>query len=223
MIGAAAVNRYVRDDLDLRVLPEVRLKFMALENYAETQGILFGYPDYSGWRSQADTTQLITWRDQAVAKLGPDAYYPVAPFGSGFHGKGAAGDIKVVRWPSVKSSAWAYQTLGAYAPRIGFRWGGMFPKPNVDPYHFELAITLAAAQIRFDQWQVQQRVIVLTGQPGIILTPSTVSSTPLLSLPIALPKSLAEIQKIVPTSAVSLTVVTLLGIAVIGFVSSRGN
>jgi hypothetical protein len=230
MIGAAAVNRYVRDDPDPRVLPELLLKIQALENYAASQSILFGYPDYSGWRSQADTTQLITWRDQAVSKFGPGAYYPVSPFGVGFHGKGAAEDVKVVQWPSSKSSAWAYQTLGLYAPRIGLRWGGLFPAPNVDPYHFELAIALSAAQTRFDQWQSQQRAMTLTGLPGVVLTPSAPSDISLLSFPtfalpsspVALPKTFAEIKKIVlPTSAVPIVVVGLLGIAVAGFLNSR--
>jgi hypothetical protein len=229
MIGAAAVNKYVRDDPDSRVLPELLNKATALENYAESQKILFGYPDYSGWRSEADTTQLITWRDQAVAQFGPSAYYPVSPFGVGFHGKGAAFDVKIVQWPSSQSNAWAYQTLGAYAPRIGLRWGGLFSAPNVDPYHFELAITLDNAAARFTAWQVQQRAMTLTGLPGVVLTPSAPSDISLLSFPtftlpsspLALPKSLNQISQIIPTSAVPLVVVGLLGIAAAGFLASR--
>lgn len=170
MIGARAVNKYVRDEIDPRVLPTLKNKAVALEQYAATLGILFGYPDYSGWRSQADTTQLILWRDQEVKLHGASSYYPVAPYGQGFHGKGAAFDIKVVKWPTGKDAAWAYAMLGAYAARIGLRWGGNFTGTrtvagkqvsNKDIFHFELAITLNAAQVLFDEYQsAQHRVSV---------------------------------------------------------------
>lgn len=228
MIGAHAVNHYVRDTPDTRVLPELLNKATALENYADTQGILFGYPDYSGWRSQADTTQLIVWRDQAVEAHGAGAWYPVAPYGIGYHGKGAAFDVKVVRWPAGKSSDWAYRTLGAYAPRIGLTWGGTFSGRSVDPYHFQLAISLDAAQARFVAWQAEQKRIMLTGKPAMIVTPTArvQTSVPLLTFPnfqvptnpVALPKSLDEIGKILtPTGAVPIVVTVALAIIAVGF------
>jgi hypothetical protein len=237
MQGANAVNRYVNDDIDTRILPELSHKSQALEAYAESLGILFGYPDYSGWRSQADTTQLITWRNQAVASFGPGAYYPVASFGSGYHGKGAAFDIKVVKWPAGKSSAWAYQTLGAFAPRIGLRWGGLFPGKFTDIYHFELAISLGDAQARFNQWQLSQRQARAAGKSAPVLNSSALSTAtgnltfPDFQFPVnpsALPKSQAEINLVAslsPTGAVALGVVVALALVVTGFflpVVSRG-
>jgi hypothetical protein len=227
MLGAHAVNRYVADAIDQRTLPTLRNKAQALENYAATLGILFGYPDYSGWRSLADTTQLIQWRDEAVAAHGATAYYPVASYGSGFHGKGAAFDIKIVKWPAGRSSDWAYQQLGAYAPRIGLRWGGTFSGRNVDPYHFELAISIADAQALFDAWQKQQAQQRVAGAPTVgVLTPTTVTQPTLtfsnFQLPDsanALPKSLSEIGRIIgkPTGAIALGVVVALGLVVTGF------
>lgn len=179
MKGARAVNKYVRDDIDPRVLPTLKNKATALEQYAESQGIVFGYPDYSGWRSKADTTQLIAWRDEAVKLHGPDAYYPVAPYGQGYHGKGSAFDIKIVLYPKGKTLDWAYATLGAYAPRIGLRWGGTFSGRNKDIFHFELAITLDAAQRLFDAFQSAQHAVSI---PVLASSPSQlpkVSSQPL--------------------------------------------
>lgn len=227
MDGARAVNRYVNDNLDERVLPELALKAQALEGYASTIGILFGFPDYSGWRSQADTTQLIRWRDEAVQLHGATAYYPVAPYGSGYHGKGAAFDIKVVQWPAGKTSDWAYRTLGAFAPKIGLRWGGNFSGKQVDPYHFELAISLGDAQARFDAWQVKQRQAAASGKPALVVTPSAPSNTPPLTfvgfqVPTnanALPKSLSEIGTIIskPTGAIALGAVVALAVVAVGF------
>lgn len=202
MDGARAVNKYVTDDIDQRTLPTLRNKATALENYAATLGILFGYPEYSGWRSQADTAQLIKWRDEAVAAGGPSAYYPVAPYGQGYHGKGAAFDIKVVKWPAGRSSEWAYQQLGSYAPRIGLRWGGLFHAPNTDPYHFELAVSLTDAQNLFNAWQDEQRAAALSGKPAVTLTPTAPTppqTFPGFQLPgvNALPKSLSEIESII--------------------------
>jgi hypothetical protein len=218
MDGAHAVNRYVADTIDQRTLPTLRNKEQALANYAASLGILYGFPDYSGWRSQADTTQLIAWRDQAVAAGGASAYYPVAPYGVGYHGKGAAFDIKVVKWPVGRSSDWAYQQLGAYAPRIGLRWGGTFSGRTVDPYHFELAVSIADAQAQFDAWQKEQRAAVASGKPAVVLTPSAPSTQPLLTftnfqLPTdtnALPKSLTDIQSILK-GAGTLGVVLIVG------------
>ena len=235
MDGARAVNHYVNDAFDSRMLPETKNKATALEGYASTLGILFGYPDYSGWRSQADTTNLIKWRNEAVQEGGPSAWYPVSPYGVGYHGKGAAFDIKVVHWPDGKTSDWAYQTLGAFASKIGLRWGGNFVGTTTvngkqvskkDPYHFELAISLADAQTRFDAWQLQQKQTQLSGKPAVVVTPS-VPSTPTLTfkgfqLPTdlnALPKSLSDIESIIkkPTGAIALGVVVALAVVAVGF------
>lgn len=233
MDGAHAVNKYVADVIDSRVLPTLINKATALENYAASLSILFGYPDYSGWRSQADTTQLIQWRDQAVQRYGPSAYYPVAPFGSGYHGKGAAFDIKVVQWPAGKSSDWAYQQLGAYAPRIGLRWGGTFGAPNTDPYHFELAITLADAQAQFEAYQSQQRALALSGKPAVTVTPSapsdisanlTFTNFQLPSVANALPKSLSEISSIISGGgAIGAVLIVGVGLVLAGLLFGRNG
>lgn len=226
MIGAHAVNKYVRDVPDSRMLPTTLNKATALENYAASQGILFGFPDYSGWRSEADTTQLTVWRDEAVAAHGPNAYYPVAPYGVGYHGKGAAFDVKVVKWPTGKTADWAYRQLGAYAPIIGLRWGGTFGGKSTDPYHFELAITVAAAQAAFTKFQQDQRALQLSGKPAVILTPSSLSQQQLLTFtnfqvptnPAVLPKSLSEIGSILqPRGAVPIVFAVALAFVAVGF------
>lgn len=209
MIGASAVNHDVRDSVDLRVLPVIARRAMALEGYAARLGILFGYPDYSGWRSQADTTQLIRWRDEAVAKDGAAAYYPVAPYGTGYHGKGAAFDIDVVRWPEGKTEAWAYATLGAFAPRIGLRWGGIFPGRSRDVFHFELPVSVSEAQRLFNEWRASGRIVLPPTASYTSFAPPSKAGTAGLS---------AEVSKrIMPTGAASLGVVALLALVAVGF------
>lgn len=143
-------------------LPELQAAERKLRAYAMTRGVEYIIADYGGWRSQADTAQLIKWRDDYTKRTGKT--YPVAPFGKGYHGKGAAFDIKVIAAfgkrfdkkgtltkAEVSARDLAYKTLGAQASAFGLTWGGTFKGTSNDPYHFQLAITLAEAAKRFDK------------------------------------------------------------------------
>ena len=167
-------DRTLKENPDARALPLLLRKATALEAYAINMGIAFGYPPYSGVRTEADTLQLIRWRDDAVRKGGAAAYYPVAPYGRGYHPWGSAFDIKVVKVPAGKTIAWGYATLGAYAPSLGLRWGGTFSGKNVDPYHFELAVSLAEAQKLWTAHAGAGKPVPGPTSPGvpIILTPA---------------------------------------------------
>lgn len=119
------------------VLPELRMKHDELRRRAEAEGIEFVVPAYGGLRTEADQAQLVAWRDQAVAKGLP--WYPVAPFGSSFHERGAAFDVKVTKG--------SLDRLGVLGESLGLRWGGRWTK--ADPFHFELPTTLQKAKDAF--------------------------------------------------------------------------
>lgn len=138
-------------------LPALQDAFSQLSDYAAGQGITIGVADFGGYRTQADTTQILQYRQDdynAAVRAGTipstmslGAFRPIAPFGKSFHDFGAAFDVAIVARPSSLSVAEAEALLGAYAPSIGLRWGGAFSNP--DPDHFELAISLADAADQF--------------------------------------------------------------------------
>lgn len=138
-------------------LPELRAAYDALDQYARTQGITINVADFGGVRTLADTTRILKYRDDDFAAavrsgaIRPDTtlsrFRPIAPFGKSYHNYGAAFDVIITARPSTMSVYKAQQILGAYAPRIGLRWGGTFSDP--DTPHFELAIALREAQARY--------------------------------------------------------------------------
>lgn len=119
------------------VLPELRMKHDALRERAAAVGIEFVVPPYGGLRTEADQAKLAKWRDEAVAAGKP--WYPVAPFGSSFHERGAAFDVKITKG--------SLDQLGQLGEAIGLRWGGRWSKS--DPFHFELPTTLDKAKAAF--------------------------------------------------------------------------
>lgn len=138
-------------------LPELRAAYDQLDAYARTQGIGIEVADFGGVRTLADTTRILAYRDddfRAAVNAGairPDttlqAFRPIAPFGSSYHNYGAAFDVRIKSRPSSMTVGQAQAKLGAYAPRIGLRWGGTFRNP--DAPHFELAIPIDEAQRRY--------------------------------------------------------------------------
>jgi len=117
-------------------------------------GVSIGVADFGGIRTQADTNQILAYRNADYAKaanagaipagLSLDAFRPVAPFGQSFHNFGAAFDVAVIARPASMSAGDVLARLGAYAPSIGLRWGGTFSNP--DTPHFELAVPITQAQ-----------------------------------------------------------------------------
>jgi hypothetical protein len=146
------------------VLPELAQAELQLRARAAARGIGYAIADLGGVRSQRDTVNAMTYRDNdyavyvaALKRKNPNAvpipkleWRPIAPFGSSYHNFGAAFDVRIVARPvTVRTDAAAVEILGAIAPTVGLRWGGMFPKRRRDPAHFELAIPLAEAAARW--------------------------------------------------------------------------
>jgi len=173
-------------------LPELRAAELKLRAYADQNGITYAIAPFGGVRTQADTAQLIRWRDEAVSAArakaynaarkaglseavaqqrrdaaGKASYYRVAPFDSGFHPLGAAFDIRILTVPAGKTADWAYKLLGAYAEKIGLRWGGYFSKP-ADPYHFELRPPRAEIAARWVRYVAERTKSARENLGGII-------------------------------------------------------
>lgn len=139
-------------------LPELRAAYDALDQYARSIGISIALADYGGVRTEADTTQILQFRDAdyAVALragvIRPDTtlrqFRPINAFGTSWHNYGAAFDVRIIARPSSMTDGQALAKLGAAAGRFGLRWGGTFTTP--DTPHFELAIPLADAKARYD-------------------------------------------------------------------------
>jgi D-alanyl-D-alanine carboxypeptidase len=139
----------------LDALPELTTAIDALTAAAAPQGITFTTADFGGFRTQADTTEILDDRtaDYAVyvaraqaagtTPVSINQFRPIAPYSKSFHDYGAARDLKITAKPSTLSTAQALGALGAIAPSVGLRWGGTFT--HADPVHFELAIPLSQA------------------------------------------------------------------------------
>lgn len=138
-------------------LPELQSAFSQLSSIGAAHGITIGVADFGGERSQADTTQILAYRqndynaDVKAGRVSSDttlqAYRPINAFGTSWHNYGAAFDVAIVSRPSGMSDYDAKKFLGQFAPSVGLRWGGLFK--NADPPHFELAISLADAKARY--------------------------------------------------------------------------
>lgn len=91
---------------------EKRLRSEAKRRWGISYVVRWEMPHLAAVRTPADTTQLLKWRDQAVAAAmaaakkagktpaqveaaGRGAYYRVSPFDQGFHGIGGAFDIYI--------------------------------------------------------------------------------------------------------------------------------
>ncbi len=141
----------------LEALPELTTAIDALGQLAAAQGIRFTTADYGGYRTVADTTEILGYRQaeygiyaaqmQAAGQtpLPINQWRPIAPYGRSFHDYGAARDLTITAKPSGMTSSQALAALGALAPQVGLRWGHSF---GDDP-HFELAISLDDAAARW--------------------------------------------------------------------------
>lgn len=138
-------------------LPALSVAFGALQAYAAAYGIAIGVADDGGVRTAADTARILAERQAdftaAVARgeidagMSLDVYRPISPFGSSYHNYGAAVDVEIQSQPSGMTEPRTFALLGAYAPLVGLIWGGTFT--NADPDHFELAMSLPAAQAAY--------------------------------------------------------------------------
>lgn len=134
-------------------LPALQTAFDGLTSYLSTLGIRVAVADYGGFRTQADTAQILQYRQDdydAAVKAGQvspattlDEFRPIAAYGSSFHDYGAAFDLAVEGEPSGVTAEQALAMAGGVAPQYGLRWGGNFSNPDYD--HFELNESLAQA------------------------------------------------------------------------------
>jgi hypothetical protein len=146
------------------VLPELVIAHDQLVQALADQGISTRIANYGALRSQADTTQILTYRtndynhDVAAGIISPtldiNTYRPIAPFGSSYHNYGAAFDLEVTGAPPGVSAYHALAIAGELAPSFGLRWGGTFPIDRRDTPHFELAIPLSEARRRYNEFTV---------------------------------------------------------------------
>lgn len=155
-----------RNDL-ANALPELRAAYDKLASIVAPLGITFHVAAFGGTRTEADTLLILGYRradyeaailrDPDVASVPIETWRPIAPYGSSFHNYGAAFDVVIDSDAELESSAYATMqddgkaTLGYYASQCGLRWGGNFPQDRLDPSHFELDISLAAAKLRWSQ------------------------------------------------------------------------
>ncbi len=134
-------------------LPELETARAGLFDAMAARGVPLELADFGGYRTPADTAQLMAFRDadyssyvasQRAAGRNPvpmATWRPIAPYESSYHSYGAAFDVDAEQLTDAELG-----TAGALAPSFGLRWGKSFG----DPDHFELAVSLADARQRFD-------------------------------------------------------------------------
>lgn len=130
--------------------------FTQLQQLMAGYGVAIGIANYGGFRTPADTSELLAIRQQeydaAVAggeispALSIDDFRPIAPYGHSYHDTGDAFDIRIKPGglPAGMTADQAFTIAGRFADTIGMRWGGAFH--NADVRHFERPITLAQAR-----------------------------------------------------------------------------
>jgi hypothetical protein len=143
----------------LDALPELADRWAALEQLAGDEGIELGVADYGGYRTAADTAEIVAFKNADYAAYTAAARAagrvpvpitgpwdngnarPIAPYGRSYHNYGAARDFVIVSFPpwlSVDEAVARVQELGE---RAGFRSGRTFG----DDDHLELPLTLEQA------------------------------------------------------------------------------
>jgi hypothetical protein len=126
----------------------------------EHPSIKWEVADYGGLRTQADTAQILQYRDNdwaAELKRDPtlklrttkEAWRPISPWGSSMHNYGAAFDVVITGTPAGMSRLAALNIVKDYADVVGLVDGRNFSHP--DPPHFELPGGLAAARLAWEK------------------------------------------------------------------------
>lgn len=140
----------VYGDSQLRwVLPGVREAFEKTRADALAVGIKIKVNDFGGARTPGIVSQLIEWRDKAVAQGEPS--YRVSSFEKGKHGVGGAVDFSVTSHPVSMSEDAAYAKVAQLARPHGLVWGGTFSAP-ADIFHLESQQTRDQLQTRWNEW-----------------------------------------------------------------------
>lgn len=147
-------------------LPELVDAWTALESALESDGIAIAIADFGGYRTEADTAQILQFkaddyaayaaRERRAGRVpvpitGPwenGNARPIAPYGASMHNYGAARDFTIVRRPAGLSEADAIRRVQDAAESIGFRSGRSFG----DDRHLELPISLPDAAARWEAY-----------------------------------------------------------------------
>lgn len=162
----------------VKALPELRGAERKLRALAAKEGITYGIAAFGGFRTEADTSRILKYRDDDYAVyvsnmnaagktaqiLPKEKWRRIAPFGRSFHDYGAAFDVQILTVPAGMTFKQALVHLGALAPSCGLRWGGSFD----DPPHFELAISLTDAQKRWAVYTLPPASQTPSGLPVIL-------------------------------------------------------
>lgn len=144
-------------------LPELTTAWSELLQLLSERGIKGTIADYGGYRTQADTNEILGYRDQDYAlyvaqtraaggtPVSENAYRPIAPYGSSAHNYGAARDLAITAVPPGMTASQALDVAGSLAMDAGLRWGGTFTNP--DRPHFELPWSLSEWQSAWSDYQ----------------------------------------------------------------------
>lgn len=141
-----------------QTLPEIQFAYGEIQQTLGGEGITVQINDYGGFRTPADTSEILAYRatDYATAlaagkipaTLSLDAYRPIAPYGESYHDYGAALDLSPLAYPSSMTWGEAMDAIAQAATAAGL----VQPLPSSDPAHFQLPLSLAAAQAEWNQY-----------------------------------------------------------------------
>lgn len=148
------------------MLPQTLAALNAMTVWLSNQGVSVTLADFGGFRTEADTTLILDYRqnDYAAdvaagripATLSIDRYRPIAPYGDSYHDYGAAFDL--IPTPNAGQPAgMTYSKIlnlaGNHAGALGLTWGGTFSNP--DPRHFQLQGSLDDMRAKYVTYQDQ--------------------------------------------------------------------
>lgn len=137
----------------LQGLPALLELWDQLVTAAAAQGITIDVADYGGFRTAADTADILNYRDadykvyvaaQLAAGLpiaDENTWRPIAQFGQSLHDYGAARDVKIVSAPSTMSGLAVVAAIDTAAESLGLSTGASYG----DPLHVQLPISVDEA------------------------------------------------------------------------------
>lgn len=159
-----------------QALPELVELWDKTVSDAGAAGIVVAIADFGGFRTDADTAQILQFKQDdydAYAAAAVAAGHmpleitqgwddgnprPIRPYGQSFHDFGAARDFIVKRWPAGMTQAQAVRRVQDIAIANGLKSGRSY---GDDP-HLQLPITLEDAAARWDAYDAQRGSVSMT-------------------------------------------------------------
>lgn len=130
-------------------LPAMAQLWDALVDATGAAGVVIAVADYGGFRTAADTADILNIRDSEYATylahggtMAENDWRPIAQFGHSFHDYGAARDVSIVSKPANMTGLAAVATVDQLAESLGLETGASYG----DPLHVQLPISLDEAQ-----------------------------------------------------------------------------